>query len=51
MNIVVNIRGRGGTDEDGFGLFGNGITAATAAVVTVRNFPFALVPSLSWQTS
>jgi hypothetical protein len=51
MNIVVNIRGRGGTDEDGFGLFGNGITAATAAVVTVRNFPFTLVPSLSWQTS
>ena len=37
MNIVVNIRGRGGAEEadqeeQGFGLFGNGITAATAAV-------------------
>jgi hypothetical protein len=36
MNIVVNIRGRGGTQNfgAGHGLFGNGITAATATVAT-----------------
>ena len=34
MNVIVNIRGRGGTSDfgAGFGLFGNGITAATARV-------------------
>ena len=36
MNIVVNIRGRGGTEDfgAGHGVFGNGITAATASVTT-----------------
>ena len=36
MNIVVNIRGRGGTEDfgAGHGLFGNGITAATASATT-----------------
>lgn len=39
MNIVVNIRGRGGTDNFGAGrgLFGNGITAATASIPTAPN--------------
>ena len=34
MNIIVNIRGRGGTTDIGaeHGVFGNGITAATATV-------------------
>ena len=39
MNIVVNIRGRGGTQNfgAGHGLFGNGITAATAVMAPCRD--------------
>ena len=39
MNIVVNIRGRAGTDdfEAGYGIFGNGITSAFASVQTEAN--------------